>query len=946
VTKCKNLVHAVFDHFPHGDRYAMVSRYLSDKFDNNLQAVPHMINLPKHNENMRQELNIPNDAFVFGRYGGEYQFDITIAHNAIKQILETDLNMYFIFANTRVFYVHPRIIYLQAIVDLRKKVKFINTCDAMIHARSDGETYGLSIGEFSSCNKPVVTTYSREFNAHIEILKDNAIIYNNEPELVDIFTNIREIVKTRTDWNAFKDYAPEKVMAKFMEVFVEEPKTVSSSTDVVLITAFLDIGRGGWNEYERHASKYINAFMKYLNYDYQMIVFIDERYAEEILQAYEKSRFKNKRFIAINESWMKQNIYAWRQYEKDNAIMQSESYKIMVKHRIERNYPENVYSKYNLINHSKIDFIHYAISQNLICDDAVVCWSDFGYFSAILHNNPMEYPVTTLDFNKFNQDRITISTRNHIDEMDKNIFYTLTRAPEKISGAFFGGPARMMSEFQKLYHECLNELYDNNVSDDDQHVYLRCIFRSPKLFEVHLLGDDWGKILVHFQKQKFDYDPCVATPLCEIMGRNKSDKGDIDIKNCWHNYTTFYYSVFKDMRDRSLRVFELGLGTNNPNLPSSMGINGRPGASLYGWSEFFKNARIYGADIDKNILFKTDIIDTFYCDQTDPDVIKTMWESPELSEPFDIIVEDGLHEFNANVCFFENSIHKLASGGYYIIEDVVHDELPLFKEKMAEWSKKYVDLTFDLVQLHSTRNKWDNNLIVVKKHEESRSALFLITSCVNVPAGSSIYDSEQRYEQTLNTIKTIKDHVPNAIIVVVECSIGDKQYQFEGVTMFYIKFQDISDKSTTEARIIKMFLQSDFYTRLTKNVDIVFKISGRYFLNEKFNISNYSLKIPTARLIDTKNEPNYPNYVESVDPMFAINPDLCCVTCLFSFPPIKSAFMIERMNRVIDVISTQNHTNATNIEQQIFKDCDTESISYINVLGVSGHQTSGFFVKY
>ena len=42
-----------------------------------------MINLPICNENLRTILNIPKDAIVFGRYGGYYQFDITIAHKAI-----------------------------------------------------------------------------------------------------------------------------------------------------------------------------------------------------------------------------------------------------------------------------------------------------------------------------------------------------------------------------------------------------------------------------------------------------------------------------------------------------------------------------------------------------------------------------------------------------------------------------------------------------------------------------------------------------------------------------------------------------------------------------------------------------------------------------------------------------------------------------------------------
>lgn len=36
-----------------------------------------------------------------------------------------------------------------------------------------------------------------------------------------------------------------------------------------------------------------------------------------------------------------------------------------------------------------------------------------------------------------------------------------------------------------------------------------------------------------------------------------------------------------------------------------------------------------------------------------------MWKNDDLVDNFDIIVEDGLHTFDANVCFFENSVHKL-----------------------------------------------------------------------------------------------------------------------------------------------------------------------------------------------------------------------------------------------------------------------------------------------
>ena len=211
------------------------------------------------------------------------------------------------------------------------------------------------------------------------------------------------------------------------------------------------------------------------------------------------------------------------------------------------------------------------------------------------------------------------------------------------------------------------------------------------------------------------FDEKISTPLCEIMGKNQSDKGNINITTSWHNYTTFYYSIFKELREKKLRIFELGLGTNNINIPSNMGINGRPGASLYGWNEFFPNSDIFGADIDKDILFNTDRIKTFYCDQTNPYIIKYMWYQPELIENFDIIIEDGLHAFSANVCFFENSIHKLKPNGYFIIEDISNADELLFINKIKEWELNYKDCLFTMLQIPSLINDNDNRLLVIFK---------------------------------------------------------------------------------------------------------------------------------------------------------------------------------------------------------------------------------------
>jgi glycosyltransferase involved in cell wall biosynthesis len=177
-----------------------------------------MINLPKTDEKLAE-----NKFIVFGRYGGFNDFDIPYVHKAIKEILYERKDIFFLFANTAQFYIHPRILYLDTIIDPKEKVKFINSCDAMIHARVDGESFGLSVGEFSSCNKPIITTYGY-YNNHIDILGNFAIIYNSKESLKEIFFNFEKIKNSRTDWNAYRDYTPEKVMEIFNQVYLKTDK--------------------------------------------------------------------------------------------------------------------------------------------------------------------------------------------------------------------------------------------------------------------------------------------------------------------------------------------------------------------------------------------------------------------------------------------------------------------------------------------------------------------------------------------------------------------------------------------------------------------------------------------------------------------------------------------------------------------------------------------------
>jgi methylase of polypeptide subunit release factors len=140
-----------------------------------------------------------------------------------------------------------------------------------------------------------------------------------------------------------------------------------------------------------------------------------------------------------------------------------------------------------------------------------------------------------------------------------------------------------------------------------------------------------------------------------------------------------------------------------------MGPSGKPLASLRAWRDYFPNAQIYGADIDREILKNEERIKTHFVDQNDPLTISEMFKNFN-EEKFDIIIEDGLHEYNANICFFENAINYLSVDGIYIIEDVFYKDIRKFEKYFKK--TKY---NFSIVEIFHEKNIANNALIKVTK---------------------------------------------------------------------------------------------------------------------------------------------------------------------------------------------------------------------------------------
>ena len=218
------LLHGVFCNYTDQcTRFAYVSKYLSDRMKFNVGKdvpyVPHMVDLPQPNDNLRKQLNISDDQFVFGRIGGWSEFDIPFVHEAISKILSVRKDLVFVFVNTNPFIEHENVIYLPKSFDQQFKSNFINTCDAMIHAREMGETFGIAMMEFLQFNKPVLAWEKGNDLNHVETLQPFNLLYNSE----DIVQKICDLADNRKQYdfsNVVAEYTPANVMKKFDEVFL------------------------------------------------------------------------------------------------------------------------------------------------------------------------------------------------------------------------------------------------------------------------------------------------------------------------------------------------------------------------------------------------------------------------------------------------------------------------------------------------------------------------------------------------------------------------------------------------------------------------------------------------------------------------------------------------------------------------------------------------------
>jgi hypothetical protein len=221
LSNTKSAVHSVFQAYsPHGNSYAYISEWLSQKMTGGRTPfVPHIVDMPIEPTFL---YDFPKDKIIIGRYGGNTTFDIPFVKSAVIDIVNSYTDFVFVFANTDKFYEHENIIYLDPILDIQHKTNFIQSCDAMLHARERGESFGLAVAEFLFHNKPVLSWVGGTDQHHVSMLNETGTLYTDKENLIGKILSVREGKYLDKEYKYIVEkFSPDHVMRKFHDIFLK-----------------------------------------------------------------------------------------------------------------------------------------------------------------------------------------------------------------------------------------------------------------------------------------------------------------------------------------------------------------------------------------------------------------------------------------------------------------------------------------------------------------------------------------------------------------------------------------------------------------------------------------------------------------------------------------------------------------------------------------------------
>jgi len=233
----------------------------------------------------------------------------------------------------------------------------------------------------------------------------------------------------------------------------------------------------------------------------------------------------------------------------------------------------------------------------------------------------------------------------------------------------------------------------------------------------------------------------------------------------------------------------------------------------------------------------------------------------------------------------------------------------------------------------------------------------LVTSAAN--AKFSVYKPEERVEQTLKTIESVRQHIPNSYICLTDCGIpaleGELKEKLVNAVDKFIDFskdttvnwisQNIQHQDTvknlTELMVVGKFFKLAKDNNWFQDCQRIFKVSGRYWLTDNFNITRYEKEDAQGKYVVSKKMlSQFPAHVTG-------NQSLQYMLRVYSFDSKLLEDFISRINIMSSYM--QERVNAggyIDIEHLFCKFLPKDLTLEIARTGVAGNVApNGFFIE-
>ncbi len=264
---------------------------------------------------------------------------------------------------------------------------------------------------------------------------------------------------------------------------------------ITIVTAFFDIGRGEISEQDglpayliRTTDTYFEYFANLAKLENDMVIFVAKHHVEKVLALRNGKPTQIIEFDFANKlNYVKKLIHHVQTDAQFISKINLEQIKNI----------EYWSADYVLVNNLKAYFVNKAIKQGIVKTD-MVAWVDFGYCRSTETLNDIK--SWEYDFDPNFVHMFTIRKNKKIQSHDDVMKFIFNNEVYIIGGCIVASQNKWR-EFLKLLTKNQKSLLQNRIIDDDQGLYLMCLFQNKHLFKLNYLGKkQWFALFRKYDK--------------------------------------------------------------------------------------------------------------------------------------------------------------------------------------------------------------------------------------------------------------------------------------------------------------------------------------------------------------------------------------------------------------------------------------------------------------